>query len=106
MTITNTIKVIFTEEERINWLDAYWGCFTRESNTKVANTVIGMLEKGVTSTLLRDNYKFIEEVGRLSGVTEVTDSEARSLVCERLDIVSRCITVPTFFADNFSEDSE
>ncbi len=105
MTITTTLTATLTEAEHTNWLKAYWGCYTREDNIKVAKTIIAMLTEGIPLTLLNDDYKFIEEVGRRSGADEVTDTEARYEICLRMSILLKATEIPTFSPDTLSEDA-
>jgi hypothetical protein len=81
MTITRTLKAQLNSSQIVNWLGADWGAFTRYANQKVASTLISMLDEGIDLALLGDSYKFMDEVERRSGVSEITDTEPRNIVC-------------------------
>lgn len=100
----NTLTVKFTDGETRNWLDAYWGCFGRKHNKSVGITLVGMLGRGFDRALLDDPSKFIDEVERLSGVEEVSDTEARELVHSRMMRLLESKSVPVFAPDWSDEE--
>jgi hypothetical protein len=89
MTVTQTLKATLDATQRWNWRGANWGAFTRRANEKVADVLIAMLEEGIDLALLKDSYKFMDEVERRSGVGEITDTEPRNIVCLTLDEVRK-----------------
>lgn len=94
------------ESQKRNWREANWGAFTRSANEKVANVLIAMLEEGIDLALLRDGYKFMDEVERRSGVVEITDTDARDCVCSVLDWVVQDNRIATLRPDYHTLDEE
>lgn len=64
-------------------LQANWGSFTRQGNEKVAQTLINLLTEGFI--MPKESYDFMEMVAQMSGVSEVTDTDARDLVMGRME---------------------
>ena len=105
MTITNTTKATLDWSQKRNWQEANCGAFTRSANEKVANVLIAMLEEGIDLALLENGRKFMDEVERRSGVSEITDTDARDCVCSVLRWVVENNRIPTLRPDfNTDED--
>lgn len=99
-----TITVTLTDNEKRNWQDAYWGCFTRPNNRRVASTIIAMLSKGIDTDLLADGYRLMRIIEEKSGVGEVTDTDARELIMGRLEDLRDATRTPVFAPDWVDED--
>lgn len=106
MTITNTTKATLDATQRWNWRGANWGAFTRSANEKVADVLIAMLEEGIDLALLKDSYKFMDEVERRSGVSEITDTDARDCVCSVLRWVVENDRIPTLRPDFHTDEDD
>jgi hypothetical protein len=106
MTITNTTKATLDWSQKRNWQEANWGAFTRSANEKVANVLIAMLEEGIDLNLLKDSYKFMDEVERRSGVSEITDTDARDCVCSVLRWVVENDRIPTLRPDFHTDEDD
>ena len=106
MGITQTVRATLDASQKRNWREANWGAFTRSANEKVANVLIAMLEEGIDLALLRDGYRFMDEVERRSGVGEITDTDARDCVCSVLDWVVQDNRIATLRPDYHTLEEE
>jgi len=106
MTVTQTLKATLDTSQKVNWLDANWGAFTRRANSDVASVLIAMLEEGIDLALLKNERRFMDEVERRSGVGEITDTDARNTVMGRLEWVFREGRIPMLRPDYNTDDEE
>ena len=106
MTTRTTLTATLTPSQKQNWEAANWGAFTRSGNIKVAKTVIAMLEEGIDTNLIwEEYYDLMDIVAERSGVDEVTDSDARDSVCWVLERVLGG-SIPTLRVDFHKEEDD
>jgi hypothetical protein len=72
------VMVALSDDEKKMMLDASWACFTREANMKVGACLVQLLTEGFV--MPTGDYGLVNMIEKMTGVGEVTDTEAMEVV--------------------------